>query len=253
MSGKTKIEWTESSWNPITGCTKISSGCKNCYAATFAIRLKAMGNPRYKNAFDVTIHDDLLEKPLSWKKPQIIFVNSMSDLFHELVPDEIILKIFSTMNKADWHTFQILTKRPERMLELNNKIKWSKNIWMGVSIEDIDTISRVDILKQTDAYIKFVSAEPLLSSLVQLDIHGIDWLIVGGESGHYSRPINPLWVTELKEKCDESNVAFFFKQWGGFNKKKSGSKIDGVEYKSYPHKINIPEKETDLTARAKGE
>ena len=234
MSGKTKIEWTESSWNPITGCSPVSAGCQHCYAARFAKRLKAMGNPRYVNAFDVTVHEDLIGTPLLWKKPQMIFVNSMSDLFHENVPTDVIKRIFDTMNRSSIHTFQVLTKRAERLAALAPNLQWSDNIWMGVSIENQDTIFRADFLKQTGAYIKFISAEPLLSPLSSLNLQGIDWLIVGGESGPGSRPMMEEWVMELKLKCDETDTAFFFKQWGGTNKKKAGALLGGKEYKSYP-------------------
>ena len=234
MSGKTKIEWTESSWNPITGCSPVSAGCAHCYAARFAKRLKAMGNPRYTNGFNVTIHEDLLTAPLSWKKPQMVFVNSISDLFHDDVPADIIMRIFDTMNRAPIHTFQILTKRAERLAQLASDLQWSRNIWMGVSIENQDTIFRADYLKQTNAHVKFISAEPLLSPLPNLDLQGIDWLIVGGESGPGSRPMLEEWVMELKSKCEESGTAFFFKQWGGTNKKRTGSLLGGKEYKNYP-------------------
>lgn len=236
MPGKTKIEWTESSWNPITGCSPISPGCAHCYAARFAKRLQAMGNPRYKNAFEVTIHEDLINAPLSWKKPQMIFVNSMSDLFHDDVPTEIIKRIFDTMNKAPAHTFQVLTKRAERLAELAPELQWSDNIWMGVSIENQDMIFRSDLLRQTDAHIKFISAEPLLSSLDGLNLEGIDWLIVGGESGPGCRPMNKEWVLDLKNLCEATDTAFFFKQWGGTNKKKAGSLLNGKMYKNYPSK-----------------
>lgn len=236
MPGKTKIEWTESSWNPITGCSPISPGCAHCYAARFAKRLQAMGNPRYKNAFEVTIHEDLINAPLSWKKPQMIFVNSMSDLFHDDVPTEIIKRIFDTMNKAPAHTFQVLTKRAERLAELAPELQWSDNIWMGVSIENQDMIFRSDLLRQTDAHIKFISAEPLLSSLDGLNLEGIDWLIVGGESGPGCRPMKKEWVLDLKNLCEATDTAFFFKQWGGTNKKKAGSLLDGKMYKNYPSK-----------------
>lgn len=234
MAGKTKIEWTECSWNPVTGCTKVSEGCKNCYAATMAHRLKAMGNIRYENEFKVTIHEDLIERPLHWKKSKMIFVNSMSDIFHDDIPDEIIIRIFNTMNRANWHTFQILTKRSDRLLRLSHKLKWTPNIWMGVSVENRDTIYRCEQLKQTGAAIKFISAEPLLESISEIDLNGIDWLIVGGESGHYSRVMKKEWVLELKDLAHQSNTAFFFKQWGGFNKKKNGSELDGKKYKEYP-------------------
>lgn len=237
MSGKTKIEWTESSWNPVTGCTPISAGCQHCYAARFAKRLKAMGNPRYTNAFKVTIHEDLIDAPLSWKTPQMIFVNSMSDLFHDDIPDDIIRRIFATMNNAPIHTFQVLTKRAERLADLAPSLQWGKNIWMGVSIEDTGTIYRADLLRQTNAQIKFISAEPLLSSLSGLNLRGIDWLIVGGESGPGARPMLEEWVLELKGAANRGDVAFFFKQWGGPNKKRTGSLLQGVEYKNFPKAI----------------
>lgn len=236
MAGKTTIEWTECSWNPVTGCTKISEGCRNCYAAKLAKRLKAMGNIRYQNEFEVTVHMDLITKPLEWKKPKMIFVNSMSDLFHEEVSDEIILKIFETMNQAYWHTFQILTKRPERLALLSSKITWSDNIWMGVSVENRDAIPRCKLLKQTAAKTKFISAEPLLESINSIDLDEIDWLIVGGESGSNCRPLKKEWVIELKDLAEKNNTAFFFKQWGGFNKKKNGSELDGRYYREYPSK-----------------
>ncbi|MBR6983250.1 MAG: phage Gp37/Gp68 family protein [Ruminococcus sp.] len=234
MAGKTSIEWTECSWNPITGCTKISEGCRNCYAARMAHRLKAMGNIRYENEFEVTIHEDLIDKPLHWKKPKRIFVNSMSDLFHKDIPDEVIIRIFQTMNKANWHTFQILTKRSDRLAALSKKINWTPNIWMGVSIENKETIFRAEHLKNTNAAIKFISAEPLLESIDDIDLNGIDWLIVGGESGPCCRPLSEEWVVELKNLARKTNTAFFFKQWGGINKKKNGSKLRGKYYKEYP-------------------
>lgn len=231
---KTTIEWTETTWNPVTGCSKISEGCKNCYAEAFAHRLKAMGNPRYINEFEVTIHRDLFEEPLKWKKPRRIFVNSMSDLFHEELPDDVILRIFETMNKAHWHTFQVLTKRSERVMQLSDQINWTHNIWMGVSVEDTDNLYRIDNLRQTGAKIKFISAEPLLSSLNEIDLSNIDWLIVGGESGRHCRPIEEDWVRELRDKAKTNNTPFFFKQWGGFNKKKNGKTLDGKIIQEYP-------------------
>ena len=231
---KTKIEWTEVSWNPITGCTKYSEGCRNCYAASFAKRLQAMGNPRYVNGFHVTVHKDLITQPLRWKTPKMIFVNSMSDLFHEDISEEVILSIFDTMNKASWHTFQVLTKRVERLVALSGKLSWSNNIWMGVSIEDTQSIYRCNEIKKCGAHIKFISAEPLLESISDINLQGIDWLIVGGESGPHSRRIKEEWVIELKDKAAKSNTPFFFKQWGGINKKKSGSLLNGKYYKEYP-------------------
>ena len=233
---KTKIQWTEMTWNPITGCTKISDGCQNCYAARMAKRLKAMGNPRYINEFEVTVHKDLLEVPLDIKQPKMIFVNSMSDLFHKDVPDDIIIKVFETMNKAHWHTFQVLTKRPERVLEMDQAglLKWSSNIWMGTTVENDKYIDRIDKLCKTKANIKFLSCEPLLGSLKDISLEEIDWVIVGGESGPKSREMKKEWVLELKELCEKYGVAFFFKQWGGINKKKSGRLLDGKTYDDYP-------------------
>lgn len=234
MSVSSKIEWTESTWNPITGCTKCSSGCEHCYAATLAKRLKAMGNIRYKNGFEVTVHHDLFSRPLEWKKPKMIFVNSMSDIFHEKVSDADILSLFEVMNKASWHTFQVLTKRPDRLIKLSPKITWTKNIWMGVSVENAAAIDRAEKLKQCEAKIKFISAEPLLESIKQIDLNGIDWLIVGGESGAGCRPLNEEWVIELRDIAKKTNTPFFFKQWGGFHHNQAGSLLNGVEYKEYP-------------------
>lgn len=230
----TKIEWTEETWNPITGCTRCSAGCEHCYAASFAKRLNAMGNIRYKNGFNVTVHRDLFNKPLTWKTSRMIFVNSMSDIFHEDVSDEDILALFQTMNKATWHTFQVLTKRSQRLLQLSHQINWTDNIWMGVSVENKQSLYRCDDLKKTGAKIKFVSAEPLLESISEIDLNGIDWLIVGGESGPYSRPMAEEWAIELRDLAQKTKTAFFFKQWGGFNKKKKGSLLGGESYKEYP-------------------
>ena len=230
----TKIEWTEETWNPITGCTKCSAGCEHCYAATFARRLKAMGNIRYQNGFDVTVHKDLFQKPLEWSKPKMIFVNSMSDIFHEDVPDDDIISIFDTMNKATQHTFQMLTKRSERLVSLSPRLKWTNNIWMGVSIENKESLHRCEELKKTGAIVKFISAEPLLESIAQINLSGIDWLIVGGESGPQSRPMQEAWAIELRDLAQQNHVAFFFKQWGGFNKKSNGSLLQGKHYKEYP-------------------
>lgn len=235
---KTKIQWTEMTWNPITGCTKISDGCQNCYAARMAKRLKAMGNPRYINEFEVTVHKDLLEVPLDIKQPKMIFVNSMSDLFHKDVPDDIIIKVFETMNKAHWHTFQVLTKRPERVLAMDQAglLKWSSNIWMGTTVENDKYVDRINKLRETKAKIKFLSCEPLLGSLKDISLAEIDWVIVGGESGPKSREMKKEWVLELKELCEKHGVAFFFKQWGGINKKKSGRLLEGKTYDGYPIK-----------------
>lgn len=230
----TKIEWTESTWNPITGCTKISPGCQNCYAERMAIRLKAMGVANYKNGFQVCCHEHELLKPLSWKKPQTIFVNSMSDIFHKNVPFDFIQKIFEVMRQANWHIFQILTKRSDRLLQLDHKINWPSNVWMGVSVENQQWIKRIEDLRRTQAKIKFLSLEPLLGPLPNLNFHGIDWVIVGGESGPKSRPIKKDWVIDIKSQCQKANISFFFKQWGGTNKKKAGRILEGKTWDQLP-------------------
>jgi protein gp37 len=241
MSQKTKIEWTESTWNPISGCTKISRGCDNCYAEKMAFRLQAMGTKGYENAFEVTLHPEALTKPLKLKKPQMIFVNSMSDIFHDKVPDEFIFEIFEIMNKAHWHTFQVLTKRPKRLEALNDKLKWADNIWMGVSIESNDYIKRADYLRGCDAKTKFLSIEPLIGSVDKLDYTGLDWVIVGGESGFGAREMKKEWVVDVQEKCTNLNIPFFFKQWGGVNKKAAGRQLDGKIYDELPkiHENNL--------------
>lgn len=229
-----KIEWTEVTWNPITGCTKISDGCMNCYAAKFAKRLQAMGNTRYQNGFTPTVHEDLIDLPKTWKTPKKVFVNSMSDLFHEDIPDEVILRIFNTMNETPQHQFQVLTKRPDRLVKLNQRLTWTENIWMGVTIESDRYLARADLLRKTNAFIKFISAEPLLSSIRDINLECIDWLIVGGESGPNARPVEKVWVEELQELALKNSVAFFFKQWGGVNKKKNGKLLNGRIIQEYP-------------------
>ncbi len=231
---KSAIEWTESTWNPLTGCTKISPGCKNCYAERMAKRLKAMGQPNYRNGFRLTLHEHVLEYPLRWKKPQMIFVNSMSDLFHKDVPVDFILRVFDVMHRAHWHTFQVLTKRSERLLELDPIIDWPENVWMGVSVENQDYTFRIDHLRQTHAVVKFLSLEPLLGPIPSLDLANIDWVIVGGESGPKARPIRQEWVTEIRDQCLAANVPFFFKQWGGVNKKKTGRLLEGRTWDQLP-------------------
>ena len=238
MAGKTKIEWTECSWNPITGCTKISDGCAHCYAATLTRRLVAMHNPRYKNGFNVTVHEDLIELPKKWKAPRKIFVNSMSDIFHESVPDDIILRIFATMNACPQHIFQVLTKRPERLAQLNDRINWTPNIWMGVTIENNKYLYRADLLRKCNAKLRFISAEPLVGEINDINLEQIDWLIVGGESGSQARPMDASWVRALRDKAQTEKVAFFFKQWGGTVKKKTGRVLDGQTYDEYPQKSN---------------
>ena len=234
---QSSIEWTEQTWNPVTGCSKISPGCKFCYAEKFAARLQSMGAENYKNGFKLTIHPRMVEKPLEWKKPSIIFVNSMSDLFHENVPDSFIFKVFETMNKATWHQFQVLTKRPERVLEMNKKLKWTKNIWMGTSVENINYIDRIEILRKTSAKIKFLSLEPLLSALPSMNLKKIDWVIVGGESGFKARPMKQEWVVDIQEQCVEAGIPFFFKQWGGKNKKQTGRLLNGRTWDEMPNSL----------------
>lgn len=235
MSQKTKIEWTESTWNPISGCTKISRGCDNCYAEKMAYRLQAMGTKGYENAFEVTLHPEALEKPLRLKKSQMIFVNSMSDIFHDKVSDEFIFEIFDVMNRAHWHTFQVLTKRAKRLEILSEKLKWADNIWMGVSIESNEYIKRADSLRKCSAKTKFFSIEPLIGSVDKLDYTGIDWVIVGGESGSGSREMKKEWVVDVRQKCEKQSIPFFFKQWGGVNKKANGKTLDGKIYTELPN------------------
>ncbi|OOH75895.1 DUF5131 family protein [Leptospirillum ferriphilum] len=222
MASDSSIEWTNSTWNPVTGCTKISPGCKHCYAERMAHRLKEMGIAKYSQGFSPTIHVDSLRLPLSWKKPQIIFVNSMSDLFLEEISNDFIQDTFRVMNDAHWHTFQILTKRSKRLVDLSRELKWTENIWMGVSVENREYLSRVDDLRKTEAHIKFLSIEPLLGPIPNLDLRDIDWVIVGGESGPGARPMKEEWVLEILEQCKNAHVPFFFKQWGGVHKKRSG-------------------------------
>ena len=234
MALSSPIEWTNSTWNSITGCTKISLGCANCYAERMSLRLKAMGNPNYTNGFTITMHEDALELPLKWKKPQTIFVNSMSDLFHENVPDDFIFRVFEIMQRADWHCFQVLTKRPERLLEISHKLHWMPNIWMGVTVEEQSYQHRIDHLRQTGAHVKFLSLEPLLGPIPNMNLEGIDWVIVGGESGPKSRLMDKSWVVDIRNQCKDNNVPFFFKQWGGTNKKKAGRKLEGHTWNEVP-------------------
>ena len=231
---QSSIEWTESTWNPLTGCTKISPGCKFCYAERMAKRLHGMNQPRYANGFELTLHEDLLELPLSWKKPQRVFVNSMSDMFHRDVPLTFIQKAFDVMRRASWHQFQVLTKRSDRLLELSPSIAWPGNVWMGVSVERQDYVSRIDDLRGTGAAVKFLSLEPLLGPLRDLRLAGIDWVIVGGESGPGARPMDVEWVLDIRAQCRAAGVPFFFKQWGGFNKKKSGRLLEGRTWDEWP-------------------
>ncbi len=229
-----KIEWTEVTWNPTTGCNKVSSGCKNCYAEIFANRLQAMGNEKYKNGFKLTIHPDVLNEPRKWRNSRIIFVNSMSDLFHEKIPVNFLKSVFKVMNETPHHIYQVLTKRAERLSDISYKLNWSDNIWMGVTVEDENAVFRIEHLKKTPAKIKFLSLEPLLGPLPNLDLNGIDWVIVGGESGKYARPVKESWILDIKEQCEKANAEFFFKQWGGMNKKANGRELQGKIYNGMP-------------------
>jgi protein gp37 len=234
MSFNSAIEWTESTWNPMTGCTKVSLGCKNCYAERMAKRLQAMGQPNYKNGFRLTLHPHMLNLPLTWKKPQMIFVNSMSDIFHEDAAEDFIRKIFSVMAKAHWHIFQVLTKRSDRLLEFADDLKWESNIWMGVTVESVENVNRINHLRQSPAKVKFLSLEPLLGPLPELNLDGINWVIVGGESGPKARIMRKEWVSDIKDQCERANIPFFFKQWGGTNKKKSGRLLEGRTWDEMP-------------------
>lgn len=236
---RSAIEWTESTWNPLTGCSKVSSGCKHCYAERMAKRLQAMGQQNYVNGFKLTMHEHVLEKPLEWKTPQMVFVNSMSDLFHEKVPVDFIQKTFAVMSQAYWHQFQVLTKRAERLAELNPLIDWPQNVWMGVSVENQNYVSRIDCLRVTGARIKFLSLEPLLGPIHHLDLSGINWVIVGGESGPGARPILQEWVTDIRDQCISAQEPFFFKQWGGIHKKKAGRVLEGHVWNEMPPIVDL--------------
>lgn len=234
---QTRIEWTELTWNPTTGCNKISQGCKFCYAEVMARRLKAMGLEKYRNGFELTLHEDALKIPYTWKQPKIVFVNSMSDLFHKNIPLEFIQRVFKVMNDNPQHVFQVLTKRADVLLKYHKELEWTHNIWMGVSVEDAKSLSRINLLRRTRAKVKFLSCEPLIGPLNNLNLKNINWVIVGGESGRRPRPMKPEWVFEIHNKCIEENVPFFFKQWGGTNKKKTGNLLDGKKYLEMPEII----------------
>lgn len=233
---QSSIEWTEMTWNPVTGCDKISAGCKFCYAEVMAKRLKAMGVEKYQNEFKLTIHEDELATPYTWKKSKVVFVNSMSDLFHKDVPIEFIQKVFRVMKENPQHVFQVLTKRADVMLYYDKEgwLDWSHNIWMGVSVENEKAKKRIDLLRQSNARTKFLSCEPLIGPLPKLNLKNIDWVIVGGESGRKPRPMKKEWVLDIKQQCEKKDVAFFFKQWGGTNKKKTGNLLDGKKYLEMP-------------------
>ncbi len=234
MSTKSKIEWTDSTWNPITGCNKISPGCKFCYAERLSKRLKIMGSARYENGFKLSLHYDLVKLPLNWKTPRVIFVNSMSDLFHKNVPFVFIKEIFETMNAAHWHTFQILTKRSDILAEYSKYLKWTQNIWMGVSVESQKYVNRIDDLRKVPSSVRFLSIEPLIARITNIELKEIDWVIVGGESGPSSRKVERDWILEIRDKCIREDVPFFFKQWGGINKKRSGRILEGRTWDELP-------------------
>ena len=232
---QSKIEWTEMTWNPTTGCSKISKGCKHCYAETMSKRLQAMGNPKYKNGFEITLHPDTMKIPYSWRKPRIVFVNSMSDLFHEDIPFKYLQNIFHVMNDCSQHIFQVLTKRAEQLNRLQSRLYWGSNIWMGVTVESKEYEKRIDLLRKTNASVKFLSIEPMIGPTPALDLTGIDWVIVGGESGFGARPIKKDWVLDIQEQCLQADVPFFFKQWGGVNKKKNGRILNGKTFDGMPN------------------
>jgi len=231
---QSSIEWTEMTWNPTTGCNKLTAGCKFCYAEVMSKRLQSMGVEKYKDNFQLRVHEDELNIPYTWKKPKVVFVNSMSDLFHKKVPLEFIQKVFKVMNENPQHVFQVLTKRADLLFEYHTQLKWTHNIWMGVSVENEKVVNRIDYLRRTRARVKFLSCEPLIGPLPHLNLRSIDWVIVGGESGRTPRPMNPDWVLDIQEQCEKSDVAFFFKQWGGTNKKKTGRILNGRTYDEMP-------------------
>ncbi len=234
MAETSTIEWTDSTWNPVRGCTKVSSGCKHCYALTFAERWRGIPGHPYEQGFDLRLVPEKLEEPLKWKSPRRIFVNSMSDLFHEEVPEAFIRRVFEIMGEAHWHTFQVLTKRAERLAELAPRLPWPANVWQGVSVESTDYLTRIAHLRRVPAVVRFLSLEPLLGPLPRLPLSGITWAIVGGESGPSHRPIEVQWVRDIRDQCIRKGVAFFFKQWGGPRPKAGGRRLDGKEWNQMP-------------------
>ncbi|MCY4453820.1 MAG: phage Gp37/Gp68 family protein [Immundisolibacterales bacterium] len=234
MATRSTIEWTEVTWNPVTGCTKISHGCKHCYAERMARRLRAMGVDKYRDGFAVRTHEDSLDEPTRWRQPRLVFVNSMSDLFHQSVPTSFIEAVFDVMDRASQHTFQVLTKRPDRVAQLNRRLRWAPNIWLGTSIESERWLGRLQRLGETGARTKFLSLEPLLGPLPNLSLQEIGWVIVGGESGPGARPMEAEWVRDIRDNCLENGVPFFFKQWGGAFKKKTGRMLDGRAWNQMP-------------------
>lgn len=234
MGEKSAIEWTDATWNPVTGCTKVSPGCKHCYAERLSERLQAMGNARYKEGFRLTLQPDQLDLPLRWRAPRRIFVNSMSDLFHEDIPDGYVRRVFEVMAAAYWHTFQILTKRSRRLAELTTSLPWPANVWQGVSVETVRYVGRIADLRQVPAAVRFLSVEPLLGPIPDLPLDGIHWVIVGGESGPGHRPIQAEWVRQIRDQCKKAKVPFFFKQWGGATPKAGGRSLDGRTWDQIP-------------------
>jgi protein gp37 len=237
MASQSSIEWTDATWNPVTGCSKVSAGCKFCYAERLAVRLQAMGQPRYADGFSVTLHPDLLDAPRRWRLPRLVFVNSMSDLFHEEVPFSFIRRVFQTMEECPQHVFQILTKRSKRLKESAALLPWPENVWMGVSVEDTRVLSRIEDLLQVRAAVRFLSCEPLIGPLDALPLEGIDWVIVGGESGPGARPMRPEWARSVLRQCRNRGVPFFFKQWGGARKKATGRVLNGRTYDEMPREV----------------
>lgn len=246
MADRSTIEWTEASWNPVTGCSKVSPGCAHCYAETFAERWRNIPGHPYEQGFDLKLWPHRLGQPFKWRRPRLIFVNSMSDLFHEDIPDDYVAKVFDVMVRADWHTYQILTKRHERLAELAPDLPWPDNVWMGVTIENRKFVHRADYLRQVDSAVRFISAEPLLGPLEGLDLDGIDWLISGGESGPRHRPVKVEWLRELRDRCNDEGVAYFFKQWGGHRPKAGGRELDGRSWDEMP----IPRSSSVLVGNA---
>jgi protein gp37 len=240
------IEWTDATWNPVTGCTKLSPGCKHCYAERMARRLKAMGQPRYADGFKLTLQHDVLELPLKWRLPRTIFVNSMSDLFHKDVPDDYILKCFAVMERAAQHVFQVLTKRPERVAEMAKRLPWRSNIWIGTSVENQDYVWRASALENVPASVRFLSIEPLLGPVENLPLDNIRWVIVGGESGPGARPMKEAWVTRIRDECEQAGVHFFFKQWGGVQKGRAGRLLEGREWNAMPPRTGAADAEKPL-------
>jgi protein gp37 len=234
MGQNSAIEWTETTWNPLTGCTKISPGCQHCYAERMSLRLQAMGQANYANGFELTLQEHMVDAPLKWRKPRFVFVNSMSDLFHKDTPEEFILRVFDVMRRASWHVFQVLTKRSDRLVDMSRKIDWPENVWMGVSVEQMDYTFRIDDLRKTGAKVRFLSLEPLIGPLHGLNLNGIHWAIVGGESGPGARPVQQEWIADIRDQCVAAKVPFFFKQWGGVFKKRTGRTLDGRTWDEMP-------------------